>query len=69
MRASTLYLFLSLTLSLTLSTLPAPAQDMVAVRAGRIITMSGPSIDNGTILVRNGKIVTQTFAGKISPKS
>jgi hypothetical protein len=40
-----------------LATSPAPAQDAVAVRAGRIITQTGPPVENGAILIRNGKIV------------
>src|SRR5437667_3534882 len=33
----------------------APAQT-IAVKAGRIITVSGPAIENGIVLIRDGKI-------------
>ena len=32
------------------------ADDVTAVRAGRILPVSGPPIVNGTVLIRNGKI-------------
>ena len=35
---------------------PSAAQERMAVKGGRIITGSGPAIENGVILVRNGKI-------------
>ena len=35
---------------------PARAQEVVAVRAGRILPVSGPPIVNGVVLIRNGKI-------------
>lgn len=34
----------------------AKAQDVVAIMAGKIITVSGPDIANGVVIVRNGKI-------------
>jgi imidazolonepropionase-like amidohydrolase len=34
-----------------------PAQETIAVKAGKIIPVSGPAIDNGIVLVRGGKIV------------
>jgi imidazolonepropionase-like amidohydrolase len=37
--------------------LPARAQDVFAIKAGKIITVSGPEITNGVIIVRGGKIV------------
>src|SRR4051794_13792953 len=34
----------------------APAQERLAVKGGRVIPVSGPPIDGGVVLVRNGKI-------------
>src|ERR1700722_1834850 len=48
----------------TSAALAQPA-DVMAVRAGRIITLVGPSIDNGVILVKNGKIVAIGPVAKI----
>jgi imidazolonepropionase-like amidohydrolase len=35
---------------------PSAAQERMAIKGGRIITGNGPAIENGVILVRNGKI-------------
>src|SRR5262245_15754879 len=35
---------------------PVAAQERLAVKGGRIIPVSGPALDNGVIIVRNGKI-------------
>lgn len=45
-------------LCLALAALPAwlPGQDSVAVNAGRIITVTGPTLENATILIENGLI-------------
>ncbi len=32
------------------------AQESIAVQGGRILTMAGPAIEDGTVLIRNGKI-------------
>ncbi|MCW3099387.1 MAG: hypothetical protein JWL77_5005 [Chthonomonadaceae bacterium] len=40
-----------------LAHLPAKAQDVFAIKAGKIITISGPDIMNGVVIVRGGKIV------------
>jgi imidazolonepropionase-like amidohydrolase len=32
------------------------AQDVVAVKAGRVITMAGPDLENATVLIENGRI-------------
>ncbi|MFO1054887.1 MAG: amidohydrolase family protein [Planctomycetota bacterium] len=32
------------------------AQDLVAIRAGKVFTITGPAIDNGVILVKDGRI-------------
>ncbi|MFQ5748042.1 MAG: amidohydrolase family protein, partial [Planctomycetota bacterium] len=34
----------------------ASAQQPVAIRAGRVITENGRAIENGTVLVRDGRI-------------
>src|SRR5437016_1654435 len=34
----------------------AYAQDVIAVKAGKIITVSGATIENGVVLIRGGKI-------------
>jgi imidazolonepropionase-like amidohydrolase len=39
-----------------LSTLPLAAQDSLAIKAGKILTITGPTIDNGVILAVNGRI-------------
>lgn len=36
--------------------LPAISQDQVAVKAGRILTITGPVIENGVVLIQNGRI-------------
>lgn len=36
--------------------LSANAQDVIAIKAGKIITVSGPDILNGVVLIRGGKI-------------
>jgi imidazolonepropionase-like amidohydrolase len=36
--------------------MPARAQDYVAVKAGKIVTVAGPTIDDGVILIHNGRI-------------
>lgn len=46
----------SLVVALVISSTASKAQDTIAVKAGKIITISGPVIDNGVVLVRNGKI-------------
>ncbi len=38
-------------------TAAAQSSEVVAIRAGKILTMRGPAIVNGVILIRNGKIV------------
>jgi imidazolonepropionase-like amidohydrolase len=35
---------------------PGSAADVLAVKAARIITMAGPSLDGGTVLIRDGKV-------------
>lgn len=50
---------LSLALLALAAALPAHAQgETVAIRAGRILTMAGEPIENGTIVVRDGRIVS-----------
>ncbi len=34
----------------------APASHPIAIRGGTVITVSGPTVPNGTVLMRNGKI-------------
>jgi imidazolonepropionase-like amidohydrolase len=34
----------------------AAAQETVAVKAGRILTMAGPALDDGVVLIQNGRI-------------
>jgi len=34
----------------------APAQDTLAVKAGKILTITGPVLDNGVVLIQNGRI-------------
>ncbi len=46
----------ALTFLILVLSCPVASGQSVAIRAGRIIPMSGPAISNGTILVRNGKI-------------
>lgn len=44
-------------LSLFAVTCAASAQDQLAIKGGRILTMNGAPIDGGVILIRDGKIV------------
>jgi imidazolonepropionase-like amidohydrolase len=44
-----------LTCALWITALALPAQ-VVAVKGGRIVPMSGPEIDNGVVLIENGRI-------------
>ncbi|MEQ8764248.1 MAG: amidohydrolase family protein [Planctomycetota bacterium] len=41
---------------LWLSASAAWAQESIAIRGGRVITMAGPVLENGTVLIRDGKI-------------
>lgn len=50
-------LLTGLALLLLLSAPVARAQDAVAIRAGKILTGTGQEIENGTILIEEGKIV------------
>src|SRR5262245_46429291 len=43
-------------LPLLLAAAPAAAQERVAVKGGRVLPVAGPPIDNGVVLIRNGKI-------------
>lgn len=36
--------------------LPLAAQDIVAVKAGKIVTVAGPTIEDGVVLIQNGRI-------------
>ena len=48
---------LSFALALALAAVsPLAAQERLAVKGGKVITVSGPPVENGVILVRNGKI-------------
>lgn len=44
---------------------PAASQDVVAVKAGKILTISGPTLDNGVILIQNGRIAKVAKAGEV----
>ena len=46
-----------------LAALPAVAQDLLAVKASRIVPVSGPVVDDGVVLIQNGRI---TKVGKQS---
>lgn len=46
-----------------IAALPAVAQDLVAVKASRIVTVSGPVVEDGVVLIQNGRI---TKVGKQS---
>jgi imidazolonepropionase-like amidohydrolase len=41
---------------LTLAPSLAPAADVIAIRGGRVVTVSGPVIEKGTVVVSGGKI-------------
>ena len=43
----------------------ARSQDNVAVKAGKIVTITGPTIDNGVVLIQNGRIVKVGKQGDI----
>src|SRR5439155_8726132 len=36
--------------------LPLCAQDVLAVKGGKVVTMAGPVLDDGTVLIENGRI-------------
>ncbi|HEY5418554.1 MAG TPA: hypothetical protein VIK41_27145, partial [Gemmatimonadaceae bacterium] len=44
-------------LALTLFVVPAVRAQTVAITGGKVYPVSGPAIENGTVLVRDGKIV------------
>ncbi len=44
-------------LATALFAVPAAAQDVLAVKGGRILTIAGPVIDDGTVLIQNGRIL------------
>src|SRR3954453_2704127 len=43
---------------------PAPAQNAVAIKGGKVVTMAGDPIEGGVVLIRDGKI---TAVGKDVP--
>lgn len=49
--------------AVALAALPAVAQDLLAVKASRIVPVSGPVVDDGVVLIQNGRI---TKVGKQS---
>ncbi len=44
-------------LAAAISASPAAAQGVIAIEGGRVHTMTGAPIENGTVLIRNGRIV------------
>jgi imidazolonepropionase-like amidohydrolase len=50
-----------LALALFVAPVPSPAAETIVIKADRVITVSGPAIQNGTVLVQDGKI---TAVGK-----
>ncbi|GAB4156509.1 MAG: amidohydrolase family protein [Planctomycetota bacterium] len=48
-----------------ISTPFALCQDNVAVRGGKIVTITGPTIEDGVILIRNGRIAKIGGAGEV----
>lgn len=48
--------YLHAAVTAALLALPATAQDVVAVKAGKIITITGPTIEQGVVLIENGRI-------------
>lgn len=45
--------------------LPLRAQDTVAVKAGKAITLAGPTVDDAVILIQNGRITKVAKAGEV----
>lgn len=45
--------------------LPVASQDVVAVKAGKILTITGPTIENGVILISNGRITKVAKADEV----
>ncbi|MBK8096313.1 MAG: amidohydrolase family protein [Planctomycetes bacterium] len=43
----------------------AAAQDVLAVKAGKILTVSGPTIENGVVLMHNGRITKVAKAADV----
>jgi imidazolonepropionase-like amidohydrolase len=43
-------------LLIALCAAPAAAQDVLAVKGGRILTIAGPVVEDGTVLIRSGRI-------------
>jgi imidazolonepropionase-like amidohydrolase len=52
---------------LALLAVAAPAADVIAIRGGRIVTVSGPAIEKGTVLVSGGKITAVGPAVEVPP--
>ncbi|MBX3465070.1 MAG: amidohydrolase family protein [Planctomycetes bacterium] len=48
--------FLPIATAALLVAAPATAQDVLAVKGGRVVTVTGPSIDDGVVLIQNGRI-------------
>lgn len=48
----------TLSILAVLIALPLAAQDLVAVKAGKLITISGPALSDAVVLIENGKIKT-----------
>src|SRR5690606_16712264 len=55
-RLRTMKLLNCLVTGIALAAAPLLAQDLVAVRAGKILTMTGNTLEDAVILIENGKI-------------
>lgn len=44
---------------------PLAAQDVLAVKGGRVLTLEGPAIENGTVLIENGRIAAVGAADQV----
>ena len=47
------------------SAVPLAAQDIVAVKASRIVTVTGPTIEDGVVLIENGRIRKLAKQGEV----
>ena len=45
--------------------LPAASQDIIAVKAGKLMTVTGPTLDNAVVLIENGRITKVAKAAEV----
>jgi len=48
-----------------LSAVPAASQDVIAVKAGKLLTVTGPTLENAVVLIENGRITKVAKAAEV----